>query len=244
MLLKNKQKVGIIPIKPTLKDMKQFKASCHAIHEIMGIKGLGKTGENYLKKWYLEKKYNRKKDFWAKQVEKGLQVEPIGIQMLSEFEGIELSKNDEWFEDEFIQGTPDVIYKDMVTDIKCSWDIFSFPWFETEIPNKDYFYQLQGYMALTGLKKASLVYCLIDTPDPIIAQELRKLYYQSGGRAEDWTPETNNELAENYKFNDIPQKDRMVRFDIERDEKVISLIKDRVKISREYLDSIVKPELV
>ena len=32
---------------------------------------------------------------------------------------------------------------------------FSFPLFETELPEKDYFYQAQVYMHLTGKKKAS-----------------------------------------------------------------------------------------
>lgn len=223
--------------------MKEFKIRAHAIGEIMGVKALGKTGENYLKKWYLEKKYNRKKSFWAKQVEKGLCVEPIGIEMLSKHIGADLSKNDEYFENDFIQGCPDVIHDGIVYDTKCSWDLFSFPWFDTEIPNSDYYLQLQGYMAITGLKRACLVYCLIDTPDPLIQQELKKLYYQSGGHAEDWTPETYQELAENYKFNDIPESDRIKLFYIDRDDKVIMKIQERVKESRDWLKANIKQEL-
>lgn len=223
--------------------MKEFKARASACGEIMGIKGLGKTGENYLKKWYLENKYKRKKEFWANQVEKGLRVEPIGIEMLSRKMGIELSKNDEWFDNEFLQGTPDLVLEDKIIDIKSSWDIFSFPWFETELPNKDYYWQLQCYMALTGIKKAAIAYCLIDTPDPLIALELKKLYYQSGGVAEDWTPETNAELAENYRFNDIPEQDRIRIFEVERNNKDIELIYERVKISREYINSLIPVEV-
>jgi hypothetical protein len=222
--------------------MKQFKIRSSAIGEIMGIKGIGKTGESYLKKWYLENKYKRKKEFWANQIEKGLRVEPIGIAMLSRKLNVELSKNDEWFENDLMQGTPDIILDDEIIDIKCSWDIFSFPWFDKEIPNKDYYWQLQGYMALTGMKKASLVYCLIDTPDPLIALELKKLYYQSGGVAEDWTPETNAELAENYKFNDIPEQDRIIKFDIERNDEDIELIYKRVAVCRDYLNSVIPIE--
>lgn len=218
--------------------MQEFKIRCSCISEIMGIKGLGKTGENFLKKWFLEQKYSRRPDFWAKQIEKGLCVEPIGIQMLSNHLGVELFKNDEFFENEFIKGTPDVDHEGIVWDIKSSWDIFSFPWFDKELPNKDYWWQMQGYMALTGHKKAALVYCLIDTPNPLIALELKKLYYQSGGVAEDWTPEANDKLAENYRFNDIPEADRIKIFHIERDEKAIESIIERVKICREFLNNI------
>lgn len=223
--------------------MKEFKIRASACGEIMGVKGLGKTGENYLKKWYLENKYKRKKEFWANQVEKGLRVEPIGIEMLSRKMGIELAKNDEWFDNEFLQGTPDLVLEDKIIDIKSSWDIFSFPWFDTELPNKDYYWQLQCYMALTGIKKAAIAYCLIDTPDPLIALELKKLYYQSGGVAEDWTPETNAELAENYRFNDIPEQDRIRIFEVERNDKDIELIYERVKISREYINSLIPVEV-
>lgn len=218
--------------------MKEFKIRCSGIGEIMGIKGIGKTGETFLKKWYLEQKYNRKKEFWANQIEKGLRVEPIGIEMLSKYEGIEMYKNDEWFSNDFLNGTPDVIYNEKIVDIKSSWDIFSFPWFEKELPNKDYYWQLQGYMSLTGHSKAAIAYCLIDTPQPIIALELKKLYYQSGGVSEYWTPESNDSLAENYKFNDIPEEDRIKIFEVERDEAAIKLIEERVKICREFLKEI------
>ncbi len=44
----------------------------------------------------------------------------------------------------------------------------TFPWFETEIPNKDYYFQLQGYLWLTNKTEAVLAYCLIDTPLEIV----------------------------------------------------------------------------
>lgn len=218
-----------------------FKIACHAIGEIMGQKGLGKTGETYVKEWYISKQFKRKKDFYSKYVEKGLQVEETGIEMFSVWlnEGVKLEKNIEWFKNDFMLGCPDVIYNEKVSDIKSSWSLFTFPYFDKELTNKDYWWQLQGYMALTGLKKASLVYCLIDTPTPIVQQELKKLYFQSGGRAEDWTPETYAELGENYKFSDIPDEDRIRVFEIERDDAAIKSIEERVKVCREYLASII-----
>ena len=215
--------------------IKEFKISASHCHEIMGVKGLGKTGENYLKTWYLSKKYNRKKEFFSKFVEKGLSVEYKGIEMLSNLQGMDLSKNEEWFENDFMGGFPDVIYNGIVFDIKSSWNIFTFPFFDKELPNKDYYWQLQVYMAATGLSKASIVYCLIDTPKPLIQQELKKLYFQSGGQSEDWTPETYKELEINYQFNDIPESERIKEFEVLRNDKDIELIKTRVLECREYI---------
>ena len=215
--------------------VKEFKISASKCSEIKGKKGLGKTGENFLKTWYLSKKYNRKKEFFSKFVDKGLMVEDKGIEMLSTIQGIELSKNDKWFEDEFMGGFPDVIHNGIVFDIKSAWSIFTFPFYEKELPNDDYYWQLQVYMAVTGLSKASIVYCLIDTPQPLIDQELKKLYYQSGGTAEQWTPETYQDLAVNYKFTDIPEHERIKEFEVLRNDKDIELIIERVKMCREFI---------
>lgn len=215
--------------------MKEFKISASSCSEIMGVKGLGKTGENFLKKWYLSKKYNRKQQWYSKFVEKGLMVEYKGIEMLSDIQGMDLTKNEQWFENDLMGGFPDVIYNGIVFDIKSNWDIFTFPFFEKELPNKDYYWQLQVYMAVTGLSKASIVYCLIDTPQPLIDQELKKLYFQSGGKAEDWNPETYEKLAVNYKFTDIPESERIKTFDVIRNDSDIELIGKRVIECREYI---------
>jgi len=216
----------------------QFKASAHSVGEILGIKGLGKTGESYCKEWYLKKRFNRKPDFFSKYVEKGLAVEHLAIEMLSDTLGCKLSKNDEYFNNGYVHGCPDVIDGDTVYDTKVSWNLFSFPYFDKEITNKDYLHQLQAYMWLTGLSKAALVYCLIDTPKPLVDQELRKLYYQSGGVQEDWTPDTYEHLYVNYRFDDIPTSERIKILPVERDEKIIALIEARVKECRAYLTTI------
>lgn len=148
---------------------------------------------------------------------------------------MDLFKNEEWFENDFMGGFPDVIHNGIVFDVKSVWSIFTFPFYDKELPNKDYYWQLQVYMAVTGLSKASIVYCLIDTPQPLIDQELKKLYFQSGGKAEDWTPETYKDLSINYKFTDIPESERIKEFEVLRNDKDIELIVERVKVCREYI---------
>jgi hypothetical protein len=215
-----------------------FKASAHSCGKIMGVKGLGKTGETALQEWVIKKRFNRRPKFFSKFVEKGLRVEDLGRDLLNELQGTNYTKNDEYFENDFTLGFPDIVENDIIIDIKSSWDIFSFPMFESELPNKDYYWQLQCYMAMSGVKKAAIAYCLIDTPQPLIEQELRKLYYQSGGHAEDWNPEVNQELAKNYKFDDIEKSERVKMFYVDYNEKAVELIKKRVLESREYLKSI------
>lgn len=219
-----------------------FKPGCHAIHELMGEKGLGKTGESSVKTWYLQKLYKRKQKFFSKYVEKGLATEKAGIELYSQWlnEGVLLDKNENWFQNDFILGCPDLIHDNIVTDIKCSWDLFTFPYFDEKLPKQEYYWQVQGYMALTNLRQARVAYCLIDTPKPIIQQELKGLYYKSGGRPEDWTPETYAELEVNYRFDDIPFENRIRVFDIARNEADIALIYSRVEKARAYLEQCLK----
>src|SRR5690606_29721418 len=86
--------------------------------------------------------------------------------------------NKKTLENDFIKGTPDVILTDKVVDIKTSWDIWTFLKVDETSANKAYLYQLLGYMWLTDTKKADLVYCLVDTPDDIMHEELRRLSYR------------------------------------------------------------------
>ena len=112
---------------------------------------LSKTAKTYIHELILREKYGINKEFSSRYTDKGNQVEDIAIAMANEVLDVGfIYKNDENFQNDWITGTPDVITDEVLLDVKCSWDATTFPFFETEIPTKDYFYQLQGYMWLTG----------------------------------------------------------------------------------------------
>jgi len=199
---------------------------------------LPKGAISYLKEWYISKKYNRKKEWFSKFVDKGLAVESDGIDMLSIHlnEGVELKKESKYFEKDFIHGFPDVLHEDWVFDTKCVWDVFGFPFYEDEIPDEKYEWQMHGYMYLCDKENAAVVYCLIDTPKPLVDLDLKKLYFQSGGKAEDWHPGMSDELRINYTFQDIPIEDRIKLYEFKKDKAKINLIIERVKMCRDYIN--------
>jgi len=124
---------------------------------------LSETTKSYLKEWLIEQNYGYKKEIQNKYIERGLADEDLAINKAIEDLNLPfVLKNEYSFDDEYFTGTPDLILNDCVLDIKTSWSCFTFPIFETEIPNKDYFYQLQIYMHLLGVPKAKLVYVLLD----------------------------------------------------------------------------------
>ena len=125
---------------------------------------LSKTATDYLDEIIIAHKYGREKDIMNKYMQKGLMMEDASITLLSEVTEKFYGKNEQFYENEYIQGTPDVV-DDVVIDVKTSWDIFTFSSAEVTRP---YYWQLMGYMWLTGIHKAKLAYCLVNAPEELI----------------------------------------------------------------------------
>lgn len=217
-----------------------FKVRASGAGDITGVKGLGKTGETFCANWLKEKLYDRRKNFKNKYTEKGLVMEDEAIAYASKhLSWGDVSKNDEWFEDDYLTGTPDILIPkmDLVIDIKNSYDCYTFPLFDTEIPTKGYELQLQVYMALTGYSKAQLVYCLMDAPLDIMQAEMRRLSWVEGLRGE--IPlELHDKVKQEMTYSHLPSHLRLKVFDVKKDDNVIDFIYSRVKECRVYIDKI------
>ena len=202
---------------------------------------LPQGAKTYCKKWLKKTLFWRDENWKSIVIDKGLMCEEHGIKLVSEVYNVELFKNEDKFSNEFMDGSPDIIQKkELVRDIKSSWDLFTFPMFDDELPKPEYWWQLQGYMILTGITKASLDYVLIDTPMPLVDLDLKKLYYQSGGVAEDWTPEHYERYYHNYRFDDIPKEKRVKSFVFELKNGLEEKIKERVVMCRKYIDKLLE----
>jgi hypothetical protein len=191
---------------------------------------LSKTAQSYVETWMKEQIYKRRKVVTSKYMEKGNMVEDESISFAGRVLNADISKNDRKYENDFLTGTPDVITEDYVIDVKNSWDCFTFPLFYENVPNKDYFYQAQGYMALTGLSHYKLIYTLVDTPDSLIQREFKyasELDFDS--------------FAKDYRYNEIDEACRIRIFEIERDDSVIDAINTRVIECREYIKNLILP---
>jgi hypothetical protein len=190
--------------------------------------GLSETAKSMLVLWYKEQLYGRKNEISSKYMTKGNECEDASIAYLNKLDGTDYKKNEQYFEDEYMHGTPDVIGEDIIIDIKNSWDFSTFPLFSNSLPNKDYRLQVTGYMMLTGKKKGSVVYTLMDTPDDIIAQEWRS--------AGNYNQPVSDEFKAKYKYDDITDsKLRIKRFDFDYDETLATEIVDKVEEARKFI---------
>lgn len=173
---------------------------------------LSETTKTYVKEWLTESIYGVRKEIKSKYLTKGLKLEDTAIDKAIEWLDLPFAiKNEKFFEDEFFCGTPDLIVENVVYDIKCSWDCFTFPLFENEIPNKDYFYQLQVYMYLTGCKKAVLTYVLLNTPEELTYEE-------------------------KHNYDNMDKKYRIKTYSFDYDETIIEQLKEKVTNVRQYIN--------
>jgi len=172
---------------------------------------VSKTTLTFVENWLKKQLYGYQQEIRSKYIDKGNQLEDLAIDTAIELLNLDfILKNTDTFEDNFFTGTPDLITENEVLDIKCSWDAYSFPLFEDEIPTKDYLYQLQVYMHLTGKEKARLVYVLLDTPETMIYEEKRE-------------------------YGHLDKTLRIKTFDVSYDASIIEDLQKRVLIIREIL---------
>lgn len=189
---------------------------------------------SFLDQYVKEQLFNRTKQFTSKYTQKGLIVEDNSLDFIAEMLGLGmLIKNEVWFENDHMTGTPDVILRDCVIDVKNSWDCFTFPFFATECPDNDYYWQAQTYMALTNRQKYKLIYVLSDTPENIIYNEVKSYCYRNG--IEDIEQELYDEFELKMTYKDIPKEHKIKVFEIDRNENDIAAIQKRVIECREYI---------
>lgn len=218
----------------------KFQMRASASSRIMGVRGLGKTGETYLKDWMKGQLYKRHVEIKSKYLEKGNIMEDDSLDEVAKHMGIALLvKNEKHFETEFLRGTPDAIVGDCIIDVKNSWSWETFPLIEAEIPNDAYYWQLQSYMALTGKSISRLVYTLLDTPMHLIEREAR-FYCSNNGYQEDDYLGILDKFVKKMTYSDVPDKLKYKSFDLDRDDEAIDRLIERVKECQVYVKAMMK----
>jgi hypothetical protein len=200
---------------------------------------LSQTTKTYLQELAVEEVYNIRKEFSSRYTDKGNEVEELSIALCNDVLNLGfIYKNEEHFSNEWITGTPDVNTNEILLDVKSSWDATTFPFFDTELKNKDYLYQLQGYMWLTGKEESLLCYCLIDTPLQIVEDEIRREHWKASLIEE--SLDLRAFVQAKHTFGHIPKEKRLKTFKIVKDDVIIENIKTRIEECREYYNELIK----
>lgn len=204
---------------------------------------LSKTAESFIKNMWLEREFGYREEVMTDEILKGHLCEDDSMGLVKEVLGGEFRiKNRNFFKNEFVCGTPDIILKkeDVVEDVKTSFNLRTFS--ESELA-KNYWWQGQGYMWLTGKKHYRLIYSLVPTPESILGDQKRRWFYKFG-QDED-NPDFVQVCAQidrnNDLINDLPKANRLNVFEFDFDEKKIELLKTKIIACREFYNSLALP---
>jgi hypothetical protein len=156
----------------------------------------------------------------SKEMEKGIEVEPESIALLSRVRGLTLVKNAERRTNAWITGEPDIVLPKKGHDVKSSWSVKTFPLTVEDIDAKAvplYTWQMRGYMMLWDADEWSIDWVLVDTPDHLIRHEPQSLHFVSH----------------------IPEHLRVTSLHVRRDRAAEALIAEKVEAARAYYAEVI-----
>lgn len=230
-----------------LKDLEHLEDK-HALFLNPPVLSIG--AQNYLVEIYSRERYGIRRASaggLAKSAQiKGFALEKEGVGMLSKIDGIEYLKEVNLISDDYFIGVCDILcsVSNRVIDIKTSWNAANFMKNKREgfkLPIEVYA-QVQGYMHLYKLLKGQACYVLVNTPPHLIEQEWANLFkrYSYGEITREKYDDGCYQLEGFYDYNKIPEKKRVIRFDINYSSDFIAKAKRKVDMSREWLNDFEK----
>lgn len=185
-------------------------------------------------------KWNPSKDIGSIVTEKGKECEPLGLELANKIYGLSLVRNKDRIDNEWFSGHMDAFEVgeiNVVHDIKCPGNIESFFSYINKDLSPVYYWQMQGYMDLTGANVAKVHFCLVNSPEHQIKSASEALLRRMDVVSE-YSPEfvqAQAQLVANLTYDDIPEPERIFTFTVERNEEDIQKARRKVEKCREYL---------
>lgn len=209
----------------------------------------------------------RTEEIKNKFLEKGNVREQDSITLLSRVTKKLYKKNTIRLSDDLTTGEPDLFEGATITtaeetlDTKTSWSLGTFSKAKKNDLKKDYFWQGQTYMNLTGAKKHTVAFCLVNSTAEIIMQEKQRAVWKYGS-GKPFNPEyieeckqieinhifdLNEFMEENpgfhlqnkiidWKYNIVKEK-RMHAISFDRDTTAINKMRFRLLDCRKWIEN-------
>lgn len=226
---------------------------CHCFQDILtpakdAIKKangeMGQTAIKRLVKVYAFEKWGREEIITADSLTKGIEQEGLGIELVNRVEGKKFVKNEERIENSFFSGIPDMFEgKDirkakLIADNKCPFSAQTFLENEINELKKIYDAQLHCYADLCQSPKAAVYFTLVDSPESIILKKINKLKWDMGvidDSVDDEFKQAVAELEFNHRFDDIPEKERVIKVEVQIENQKILAAHAAAEKAREWL---------
>lgn len=229
-------------------DFSNYKFRCSMLGSLMTNSRnkkdlLSVTTRSYLQELHKEELFGYRPTLQTLEMSKGILVEDHSIDLLSEVHNRPIEdqyvKNEKFFENEFVCGTPDIFMDDILVDVKNSFTMKTFPMYYTGdllSYDKNYYWQLQGYMWLTGLNEGTLARCLVNTPEEIV-QGVRFRRAKELG-VMDLSMDEEEKIIRDHTFEHHPANLRVVEIPVEFNETHIEQLKERIAHCRDYMNQL------
>lgn len=221
-----------------------YKFRCSDLGKIVSKSGKLTDGiKTYLQEIFIQETEGVRKEISSKYFEKGLFEEETGITLLQNTlhqKGLVL-KNRERKSNDYIHGECDCFVKGTIYDIKNAWDRFTFG--KAELTH-NYEWQIRGYMILWNADGGRLFYCLNNTPEHLLCEEERKLFYREhfvSFEDKDYLSLC-DELRKAHNYDDKPLHERFKVWDVELTAENIEQIEDSVIAARKYLNELAEEQ--
>lgn len=156
----------------------------------------------------------------SKEMEKGILLEPDAIDLLNRVRGLDLVKNTERRQNDWITGECDLfdITARRGHDLKCSWSVATFPLVIVDCEDKLYEWQMRGYMWLWDADSWEVNYALLSTPDHLARWEPASMHF----------------------VDHIPEYMRLTTWTVQRDATKEAAMAEKVKAARDYYAEVVE----
>jgi hypothetical protein len=198
--------------------MREVKFRCSAIGKLMTEPKTLKEGplsvgaKTWIRELVAQELFGVDFEFSSRETQKGIECEGESIALLNEVRGLSLTKNAERRTNAYITGECDLYDggRQRGHDIKTSWSLKTFP--ILPVPDREYEWQMRGYMWLWDAKEWEVNWCMVTTPDDLIGYESQSLHF----------------------VDHILPQHRITTWVIERDPAKEALMAEKVKHARVY----------
>jgi len=241
-----------LALKPDRKpgQQKKFEAYSLRISNEGKVEGIAATGISKLKDIYTKEKWGKEiiniaKDY-VPALLNGTLSESKSLQVISDMDGVKYKCHKALIKNRYLKGILDCysgtsIKKiDKVIDIKTAASMQSLlSLVRDEETKSKYYWQIMGYLAITGAEEGEVCHCLVSYSERIITDEINKFLFRAKnlGFNGEYIDAQIQRIKFNLTFDEIPIEQRVVRFNVVRDEQAIKSIYGKVKFCRKWLNS-------
>jgi len=178
-----------------------------------------------------------------------ISLKDMGIDLLSLVEGKKYTKNEKILQNTYFKGIPDIFTKNStkkkyteVLDIKVCLDFNAFMGKKYSKVSPEHYWQMQGYMDIMKLDKATLVYTLPDMHpkllNTITGNAMSK--WLANGIDNSVILSRMETLRNSCIYDNISKEDRVYKVIVERNDFDIKRARQRVPVIRSYFNQLLK----